>query len=110
VVLEPELQAINEVVVTALGIKRESKAPGYTVQTVRTDQIANSNNSNIINSLAGKVSGVRITPSSGAAGASTFIEIRGSNSLTGNNQPLFVVDGIPIQTGGGDYGVGGVAT
>src|SRR5664280_804924 len=90
----------NEVVVTSLGIKRESKALGYSVQSVSTDQIANSNNTNIINSISGKVAGVSVTPSSGAAGGSTFIEIRGSTSLTGNNQPLFVVDGNPIQTGG----------
>jgi TonB-linked SusC/RagA family outer membrane protein len=101
VVLESEVTGLNEVVVTALGIKREAKALGYSVQSVKTDQIASSNNTNVINSLAGKVAGVNITPTSGAAGASTFIEIRGSTSLTGNNQPLFVVDGIPIQTGGG---------
>jgi TonB-linked SusC/RagA family outer membrane protein len=101
VVMESELTNLNEVVVTALGIKREAKALGYSVQSVKTDQIASSNNTNVINSLAGKIAGVNITPSSGAAGASTFIEIRGSTSLTGNNQPLFVVDGIPIQTGGG---------
>ncbi len=101
VALESDITNLNEVVVTALGVKRESKALGYSVQSVNNDQIANSNNTNIINSLAGKVAGVNIMPSSGAAGASTFIEIRGSTSLTGNNQPLFVVDGIPIQTGGG---------
>ena len=109
VIMEPELQGLNEVVVTALGIKRESKALGYSVQSVSNDQIVNSNNTDIINSLAGKVAGVHITPSSGAAGASTFIEIRGSTSLTGNNQPLFVVDGIPIQTGGGEGSVADVA-
>jgi TonB-linked SusC/RagA family outer membrane protein len=109
VVMEEELRGLNEVVVTALGIKRDAKALGYSVQSVSTDQIANSNNTNIINSLSGKVAGVNVTPSSGAAGASTFIEIRGSTSLTGNNQPLFVVDGIPIQTGGGGGGVDGVA-
>jgi TonB-linked SusC/RagA family outer membrane protein len=109
IVLEPDLLGLNEVVVTALGIKRESKALGYSVQSVSTDQIANSNNTNIINSISGKVAGVIVTPSSGAAGASTFIEIRGSTSLTGNNQPLFVVDGIPIQSGGGGGGVDGVA-
>jgi|WetSurMetagenome_2_1015567.scaffolds.fasta_scaffold01722_3 TonB-linked SusC/RagA family outer membrane protein len=109
VTLESDLLGLNEVVVTALGIKRESKALGYSVQSVSTDQIANSNNTNIINSLSGKVAGVNVTPSSGAAGASTFIEIRGSTSLTGNNQPLFVVDGIPIQTSGGDGAVDGVA-
>ena len=108
-VLESDLLNLNEVVVTALGIKRESKALGYSVQSVSTDQIANSNNTNIINSLSGKVAGVNVTPSSGAAGASTFIEIRGSTSLTGNNQPLFVIDGIPIQTSGGGGVVDGVA-
>jgi TonB-linked SusC/RagA family outer membrane protein len=109
VTLESDLLGLNEVVVTALGIKRESKALGYSVQSVSTDQIANSNNTNIINSLSGKVAGVNVTPSSGAAGASTFIEIRGSTSLTGNNQPLFVVDGIPIQTGGDGGAIDGVA-
>jgi len=109
IVMEATVQALNEVVVTALGIKRESKALGYSVQSVNNDQIANSNNSNIINSISGKVAGVSVTPSSGAAGGSTFIEIRGSTSLTGNNQPLFVVDGIPIQTGGGEGDVNAVA-
>ncbi len=109
VILEPELRAINEVVVTALGIRRDSKALGYTVQSVNSDQIANSNNPNVINSLQGKVAGVRVTPSAGVAGASTFVEIRGSTSLTGNNQPLFVVDGVPIQSGGGGGDVDGVA-
>jgi TonB-linked SusC/RagA family outer membrane protein len=109
VVMVSELLGLQEVVVTALGIKRESKALGYSVQSVSSDQIANSNNSNVINSLAGKIAGVHITPSSGAAGASTFIEIRGSTSLTGNNQPLFVVDGIPIETGGGGGSVADVA-
>jgi TonB-linked SusC/RagA family outer membrane protein len=109
VAMEPELLGLNEVVVTALGIKRESKALGYSVQSVSNDQIQNSSNTDIINSLAGKVAGVHITPSSGAAGASTFIEIRGSTSLTGNNQPLFVVDGIPIQTGGGEGDINAVA-
>ncbi|MGD0341336.1 MAG: SusC/RagA family TonB-linked outer membrane protein [Bacteroidales bacterium] len=108
VVMESDVLGLNEVVVTALGIKRESKALGYSVQSVSNDQIAKSNNTDIINSLAGKVAGVHITPSSGAAGASTFIEIRGSTSLTGNNQPLFVVDGIPIQTGGGEGDVADV--
>ena len=100
VTMESNVVGLNEVVVTALGIKRESKALGYSVQSVGNEQIANSSNTNIINSISGKVAGVSVTPSSGAAGGSTFIEIRGSTSLTGNNQPLFVVDGNPIQTGG----------
>ena len=85
------------------------KPCGYTVQSVNSEQIANSNNANVINSLQGKVAGIRVTPSAGVAGASTFVEIRGSTSLTGNNQPLFVVDGVPIQSGGGGGDVDGVA-
>lgn len=109
VTMEPDLMDLQEVVVTALGIKRESKALGYSVQKVENQQIANSNNTNVINSLSGKVAGVRVTSSSGVAGASTFLEIRGSTSLTGNNQPLFVIDGIPVWTLGGEGGVSGVA-
>ncbi len=109
VVMESETTGLKEVVVTALGIKRDAKALGYSVQSVGNEQIANSNNSDVINSLAGKVAGVHVTPSSGAAGGSTFIEIRGSTSLTGNNQPLFVVDGVPIETLGGEGSVADVA-
>jgi TonB-linked SusC/RagA family outer membrane protein len=101
---------LDEVVVTAIGIKKETKALGYSVQSVGAEEIQNSNNVNVINSLSGKVAGVQITSSSGAAGASTFIEIRGSSSITRDNRPLFVVDGVPIQSGGGTFDVDGVAT
>ncbi|PKA99041.1 TonB-linked SusC/RagA family outer membrane protein [Flavobacteriaceae bacterium MAR_2009_75] len=91
-----DAEALEEVVVTALGIKREEKSVGYAVQNVKGDDIAQARESNLVNALSGKVSGVQITNSSGAAGSSARIVLRGATSITGNNQPLFVVDGIPI--------------
>jgi TonB-linked SusC/RagA family outer membrane protein len=87
---------LREVVVTALGITREKKALGYAVQEISGDDIKNTSETNVINALAGKSAGVFINNSNGNVGASSRITIRGNQSLTGNNQPLFVVDGIPI--------------
>lgn len=87
---------LNEVVVTALGITRDKRSLSYATQTLKSDQMADRGETNIISALQGKVSGVNITGASGAAGASTNINIRGITSFNGNNQPLFVVDGIPI--------------
>lgn len=87
---------LETAVVTALGISRDEKGLGYAVQTVGSEQIERSGNANMLNSLTGKVAGVQITSSSGAAGASANVLIRGAASLTGNNQPLYVVDGVPI--------------
>ncbi len=95
-VMESDLLGLDEVIVTALGISREKKALGYSVQDVSGDEIAKAKETNIINSLQGRVSGAQITATSGAVGASSRIVIRGVSSLSGNNQPLFVVDGIPI--------------
>jgi len=88
--------AVDEVVVTALGISREKKALGYAVQDVKGDEITRAKETNVVNSLQGRISGAQITNSSGAVGASARIILRGVNSLDGNNQPLFVVDGIPL--------------
>ncbi|MFY0252769.1 SusC/RagA family TonB-linked outer membrane protein [Chitinophaga sp. 30R24] len=87
---------LSEVVVTALGIKREKRTLGYTTQEVKGDDIVQSKEVNFLNGLQGKVAGVQINNTSGTPGASTRIVIRGGASLTGNNQPLFVVDGVPI--------------
>ena len=95
-IMEADILGLDEVVVTALGISREKKAIGYSVQDVTGDEIAKAKETNIINSLQGRVSGAQITSTSGAVGASSRIVIRGISSLSGNNQPLFVVDGIPI--------------
>jgi TonB-linked SusC/RagA family outer membrane protein len=84
------------VVTTALGISKKTKSLGYSVQDVKGDAINKAKEVNIINSLQGRVSGAQITNTSGAVGASSRIVIRGVSSLGGNNQPLFVIDGIPI--------------
>jgi TonB-linked SusC/RagA family outer membrane protein len=103
-----EMKGLEEVVVTALGISRDKKALGYSVQDVSGDEIAKAKETNIINSLQGRVSGAQITATSGAVGASSRIVIRGISSLSGNNQPLFVVDGIPISNADfGDTGTDG---
>ena len=89
--------ALNEVVVTALGVERETKALGYSVQAVDGSKFTEARETNVINSLSGRVAGVQITNSSSGIGGSTRVTIRGESSLNINaNQPLFVVDGVPI--------------
>ncbi len=114
VIMESETLGLSEVVVTALGISREKKALGYAVQDLGSDKIEKVKVSNIVNALQGKLSGVQITNSDGGVASGVRILIRGVNSLSasGNNQPLFVVDGVPINNyttdvgayGGRDYG------
>ncbi len=87
---------ITDIVVTALGVSKDEKAIGYAVQQVSGDELTAARESNIVNSLNGKIAGVQITNSSGAVGASSRIVLRGASSIVGNNEPLFVVDGIPI--------------
>jgi TonB-linked SusC/RagA family outer membrane protein len=91
-----DVQQLTEVVVTAFGIEKEKRSLGYAVQDVGGDQITTARETNLVNSLSGRVAGVQITNSSGSIGSSARIVLRGASSLTGNNQPLFVVDGIPI--------------
>ena len=104
---------VEEVVVTALGIEKEKKALGYAVQDLKSDEILRNKQTNIINSLAGKVAGVNVTQSSGSAGSGSTIIIRGGNSASESrdNQPLFVVDGIIYDNStvnGGNSGTDGV--
>jgi TonB-linked SusC/RagA family outer membrane protein len=94
--LEEDATSLNEVVVTALGIKRESKALGYSLTKVDGDDISQVKTTSAVNSLQGRVAGVNISTSSTGASGSSRVIIRGASSLTGNNQPLYVVDGIPI--------------
>jgi TonB-linked SusC/RagA family outer membrane protein len=100
--LQEDSQALDEVVVTALGIKREKKALGYAMQEVKGDQLIETRDANVANSLAGKVAGVQIRQNGTGVGGSTKILIRGNNSITGNNQPLIVVDGVPIDNFSGE--------
>ncbi len=93
-----ESEALDEVVVTALGISKEKRALSYATQEVKADKLTQAANSNLATAIQGKVSGVEVTPSSGMPGASAKITIRGSRSFTGNNTPLYVVDGMPISS------------
>ena len=96
VTLEETSTALDEVVVTAMGIKKERKALGYSVSDIGSQELMKNKNTNVINSLVGKVPGVNVTQSSGSAGAGAVITIRGGNSTSESrqNQPLFVVDGV----------------
>ncbi|HEY1193734.1 SusC/RagA family TonB-linked outer membrane protein [Flavobacterium sp.] len=93
--LTEEQNQLSEVVVTALGISKEKKSLGYTTQALKNKDIAETKETNFLNSLSGKLAGVRITNSQGDMGSSRII-IRGETSIAGNNQPLFVVDGVPV--------------
>lgn len=94
---------LDEVVVTALGINREAKSLSYSQQGVNVESMNEAKSTNIVNSLSGKVAGVQIVPSGYNTGSSRIV-IRGNSSLTGNNQPLFVVDGMPIENTSGEEG------
>jgi len=96
VVLKSNVIGVDEVVVTAFGMKRERKALGYAVQDVKSEELTRTGSSSFATALQGKLSGVAITPSSGAPGASTQITIRGARSFAGNNTPLYVIDGMPV--------------
>lgn len=116
IVLEPDVVGLEEVVVTALGISKEKKALGYAVQDVKGDDINQARETNIVNALSGRVAGVQVTGATGNMGGSSRITVRGAHSVTGNNSPLFVVDGVPFDNsdyntantargaGGYDYG------
>ena len=112
--LQPD-NSLSEVVVTALGVKRNTKAVGYSITQVEGDAISANPSTNAINALQGKVAGVMITGSAMGAKGSSRVVIRGASSLSGNNQPLYVVDGITINNnnlgaagmwGGTDFGDG----
>ncbi|MBI9033077.1 MAG: SusC/RagA family TonB-linked outer membrane protein [Bacteroidales bacterium] len=116
VLLQSTMKQLEEVVVTALGIKREKKSIGYAITEVKGNDLKKTNEVSIINQLAGKVAGLEITSTNGGAGTSSRIILRGNNSITGDNQALIVVDGVPINNatssnsgdtwGGRDYGNG----
>lgn len=115
VILSDDTKDLGEVVVTALGIKRDKRALGYSIQELSGDNLAQAKEANVATTLAGKVAGVQVTRSGNGAGGSSRVVIRGANSLVGNSQPLYVIDGIPMdnsnpnspsKTGGIDYGDG----
>lgn len=93
--LDEAANALSEVVVTALNISREKKSLGYTIQELKSKDISEAKEANLVNALSGKIAGVQTTNSQGDMGSSRII-IRGETSISGNNQPLFVIDGIPV--------------
>ena len=106
---------LEEVVITALGIKRDVKALGYSATTVKSDELTKNKDRSALNALQGKVAGVNITTASSAPGSSTRVIMRGFSSITGSNQPLFIIDGVPVDNtasgsssinGGTDFGNG----
>ncbi len=96
--MQEDAQALEEVIVTAQGIKKEKKALGYAVSTIGSDEIANKPATDIGRTLTGKAPGVNIQQTSGLSGSGTNIIIRGYSSINGSNQPLFVVDGVPFNS------------
>lgn len=94
--LTEDAEQLGEVVVTALGIKREKKSLTYSAQTISTDELSEARTLNVANSLSGKVAGINFSTTGSGVGSSSRITLRGNRSLTGNNQPLFVIDGVPM--------------
>lgn len=109
ITLQPNEKVMNEVVVTALGIKRSEKALGYAVSTITSEQITASGATNFASALYGKAAGVKITSAPGGATSAVNVQIRGINSLNYNTQPLYVVDGIQIRNNNETGGKGGNA-
>ena len=100
VVMESAMYDVDEVVVTALGISRQKKSLGYTVSEVESEEVSRVKETNVMNSLAGRVAGVTITQGAFGPGGGSRVIIRGNNSLSQDNQPLYVVDGVPIDNSG----------
>ena len=95
-VMKEESTALDEVVVTAMGIMRKEKSLTYATQLIKADELLKAPDANIANSLEGKISGITITPSAGGAGGASKITLRGNKSINGDNSPLIVVDGVPM--------------
>lgn len=106
IMLENDATQFNEIVVTALGIAREKKALGYSVQEVSGKTLTQARETNLVNSLSGRLAGVQVTNSNGAPGSSSRMIIRGASSIGSNNQPLFVVDGVPVDNSNFGSGTG----
>lgn len=111
VILESESQKMEQVVVTAIGIKRSEKSLGYAATSVNSDELSKARDASLMGSLQGKVAGVTISSGGGTPGASTKVILRGYSSITGNNSPLYIVDGSPINNSqadanGADFGNG----
>ncbi len=106
--MKESAEALDEIVITGFGRTVERRSATYAVQQVGGEEMSQARETNLVNSLSGKVAGVQITNSSGAVGSSSRVVLRGASSLTGNNQPLYVVNGVPLESGNfGNSGDGG---
>ncbi|MDR2002939.1 MAG: SusC/RagA family TonB-linked outer membrane protein [Prevotella sp.] len=107
IILEEDSKMLDDVVVTALGIKRERKALGYGVDEIKGDALTKAKETNVINSMAGRVAGLVVSQTAGGPSGSTRVILRGSTEMTGNNQPLYVIDGVPLDNT--NYGSAGTS-
>ena len=96
VTMSEDTEVLSEVVVTAMGIKRDRKALGYEVGEVKGEEFTKAKEVNVANSLAGRVAGLVVQGTAGGASGSTRVVLRGATEITGNNQPLYVIDGVPM--------------
>lgn len=110
IVLQEDTQVLDAVVVTALGIKRQEKALSYNAQSVKSDELTRVKDANLINSLSGKIAGVTIQTSSSGVGGAAKVVMRGTKSIEGNNNALYVIDGIPMYNAQGEQGTGRYAS
>lgn len=106
ITLSESTQQLNEVVVTALGIKRQKRAIGYSTESFDGEELTLSNAPNLVNALSGKSAGVQVTTANGVDGGTTRFVIRGNNNIDANNQPLIVVDGVPLENDPGLTNIG----
>lgn len=100
VTLREDSQQLKEVVITAMGIKKDTKRLGYAVSTIESDEIVKAGATNFASAMYGKAPGIRITQTQGGSAGAVSINVRGLTSITGNNQPLIILDGVPIRNGG----------
>lgn len=100
VTLREDSQQLKEVIVTAMGIKKDTKRLGYAVSTIESDEIVKAGATNFASAMYGKAPGIRITQTQGGSAGAVSINVRGLTSITGNNQPLIILDGVPIRNGG----------
>lgn len=113
ITLKEDSQLLDDVVVTALGVKRDRKALGYGLAEVKGEELTKAKETNVMNSLAGKVAGLVVQGTAAGASGSTKVQLRGATEMTGNNQPLYVIDGVPLDNtnfasaqGSGGYDLG----
>src|SRR5690606_23426478 len=106
--MRSDVKQLSEVVITAVGIEANKSELGYSIQNVDADDIVNSRETNLSSALSSKIAGVQVITASGSPGAAATVRIRGNRSISGNNEPLYVIDGLPINNSATDNGLAGV--